>query len=71
MTGYREKGQKLIEVDKLEWLYYVRPENIPVDSVPREGPEDTSFVKAVRNMLLALLKNSMVAVFYGSGFMIG
>lgn len=37
-------------MDKLEWLYYVRPENIPVDNVPWEGPEDTSFVEAVRNV---------------------
>lgn len=56
------------EVGKLEWLSYVQPENIPVDNVPWEGPENTSLIKAVKNVLRALLRSSMVAVFYESEF---
>lgn len=56
---------------ELEWLPYVRTEVTLVDGVPWKGPEDSFFIKAIKNVLLALLKGSMVVVFYGSGFMIG
>lgn len=35
----------------LEWKYYVRPEDPPEICVPRKGPEDTIFTKAMRNAI--------------------
>lgn len=42
-------------------FFYIGSENTPVDNIPWEDPEDTSLIKATRNVLLALLKSSMVA----------
>lgn len=54
------KGIKsLREVGRLEWLYYVRPEDPPEDYVPQKHnyvpdyvPEKMSFSNAIRNPLV-------------------
>lgn len=35
-------------MDKQEWLYNMRPQNVPIDYIPWENLEDTSFTKAIR-----------------------
>lgn len=33
---------------KQEWLYYVRPQNIPVDYIPWESSEAMPFIKTIK-----------------------
>ena len=46
-----EAIKRLKEADMLEWIYYVRLEDPSENCVPRKGPEDTTFTKAIRNVL--------------------
>ena len=46
-----EAIKRLKEADMLEWIYYVRLEDPSENCVPRKGPEDTTFTKAIRNAL--------------------
>ena len=47
-----EAIKRLKEADMLEWIYYVRLEDPSENCVPRKGPEDTTFTKAIRNVLV-------------------
>ena len=47
-----EAIQRLKKADLLEWIDYVRPEDPSENCVPRKGPGDTTFAKAIRNALL-------------------
>ena len=52
----------------LEWIYYVRPEILPENHFAQKDPEDTSFWKANRTVLVretpALQRKTSEADFY-------
>lgn len=61
-----EQGIKsLREVGRQECIYYMRPDDSPVDYAPWNNPEDTAFTKTIRNVpgswLAALLRHLVEA----------
>ena len=66
-----EEGmQRLREIGMLEWIYHGRPAHTPL-----ECPEDTSFIRTVRNKFVRLapssLKSSVVALLCRSDITVG
>lgn len=61
--------KKLREAGMLEWMYYVRPEDLADSYVPQEDPEVTLFPKAIINVLVrdTSIRNSVVAFSVGQG----
>lgn len=52
LSVVEEGMENLREVGELEWIFLGQPEVLPGDYIPWEGPEDTSFTKATRNVLV-------------------
>lgn len=40
-----DKVRWLMEMDMLEWISYMTPQNLPVNCVPQEDPENTFFLR--------------------------
>ena len=34
------------------WTYYIRPEKPPAEAILKEGPENTAFLKVIKNVLV-------------------
>ena len=48
----REDIKKLSELEMLEWMFQIIQENLPTHYVLWEGPENTPFMKVIRNAVV-------------------